>query len=66
LGTVEDFGALAAKVATDNPYLTESAHRGGAGTIPAATSTLVGKEITFGMPAEEEAAIRKANREAQS
>jgi len=63
LGSVEDFGALASKVATENPYLTESALKGGAGTIPAANIALAEKEITFGMPAEEEAAIRKARRE---
>lgn len=65
LSGIEDLNAFAKQAAEDNPFLTESVHIGGAGTTGSAVdqTALAEKEITYGMPVAEEAAILKARRE---
>jgi hypothetical protein len=59
----DNLAELATSIATEYPELTDSAHKGGAGTIAAQQTALAEKEITYGMPVAEEAAILKARRE---
>lgn len=59
----DDLTGLANTIATEYPELTESAHKVGGGSVAAQQTALAEKEITYGMPVAEEAAILKARRE---
>lgn len=62
--STDNLQALAKQIAEQNPFLTESIHKGGVGSRVAVNEVqaLAEKKITYGMPAEEEAKILEARR----